>query len=237
MTDYLSHLVARVLRTKPVLEPVVPSLFEPVGLAEVAMESEITADTVPRAVLLQSPVVRAGLQLMGDHTEPIIATPRVPVAESIVHTHEVVHEAQATAAAAPPISEAVIRQQTLELHERSFVEQHTRELRELFIEPRVPPAAPPAAWRSTVDVPRTQPRRDPRVASTAGRVHSRRLEGLPATSPASAEPEVRITIGRVDVRAVLPPTPADASRTTPSPRATQAMPLEDYLRQKDGGRR
>jgi hypothetical protein len=47
-------------------------------------------------------------------------------------------------------------------------------------------------------------------------------------------PTIRITIGRVDVRAVVPATPA--ARPAPA-RPSPALSLEDYLKQREGGRR
>lgn len=47
-------------------------------------------------------------------------------------------------------------------------------------------------------------------------------------------PTIKITIGRVDVRAVMPPSPAP--RPTPA-RSGPSLSLEDYLKQREGGRR
>jgi hypothetical protein len=48
-----------------------------------------------------------------------------------------------------------------------------------------------------------------------------------------SEPTINITIGRVDVRAVYPqPQPQPSRRSVPAP-----MPLDDYLKQRRGGRK
>ncbi len=52
----------------------------------------------------------------------------------------------------------------------------------------------------------------------------------PVSQPA---PTIRVNIGRIEVRAVIPPEPVARKRTPPSPR----LSLEDYLKQRQGGRR
>ncbi len=48
-------------------------------------------------------------------------------------------------------------------------------------------------------------------------------------------PTIRVTIGRVEVRAILPPAPT-ATRPAAA-RSSQTLSLEDYLKQRDGGQR
>jgi hypothetical protein len=70
-----------------------------------------------------------------------------------------------------------------------------------------------------------------------------RFSALPATPRTSqAEPEIqeqaqtiRVTIGRIDVRAINAPAPTETRRapTRPAPQ----LSLEDYLKQRSGGRR
>jgi hypothetical protein len=63
-----------------------------------------------------------------------------------------------------------------------------------------------------------------------------------ADSPARQQPEadapsvVRVTIGRVDVRAVMSPAPAAPPAQRPA-RKGPSLSLEDYLKERDGGRR
>jgi len=59
---------------------------------------------------------------------------------------------------------------------------------------------------------------------------SRRME---QESPSSS-PTVRVTIGRIEVRAVMAPAPPSPQRSLP---AAPRLSLEDYLKQRDGGRR
>lgn len=48
------------------------------------------------------------------------------------------------------------------------------------------------------------------------------------------QPAIRVTIGRIEVRAVSPPVPAPRSST---PRPAPALSLQEYLEQRDGGKR
>jgi hypothetical protein len=58
------------------------------------------------------------------------------------------------------------------------------------------------------------------------------LPSPPALAPPS--PEIKITIGRVDVKAVMPVQPA--ARSQPPARFAPTS-LDDYLRERSGGRR
>lgn len=48
-------------------------------------------------------------------------------------------------------------------------------------------------------------------------------------------PIIRVTIGRIDVRAITSPAPQESRRAAPRP--APQLSLEDYLRQRSGGRR
>jgi len=74
-------------------------------------------------------------------------------------------------------------------------------------------------------------------------IDRRTLSAHVARLPASAErdgrhgnmppPVIEVTIGRVDVRAILPPVPAPPARAVRS----TTIPLEDYLRERPRGGR
>ena len=89
-------------------------------------------------------------------------------------------------------------------------------------------AAPPTRPALTPTQP-TAPR--PRVV-TRRAAESRRsaVSDTPAAAPAQAERDVRITIGRIDVRAVTAP-----PRERPAPKVSRTLTLDDYLSQR--GRR
>ena len=55
-------------------------------------------------------------------------------------------------------------------------------------------------------------------------------------APESSAPTIRVTIGRIEVRAITPPPMPLAQRTTPA-RPGPALSLDDYLKQHNGGQR
>jgi len=72
------------------------------------------------------------------------------------------------------------------------------------------------------------------LPSRESRVAPRLAARVPLAPEPAAEPGIRVTIGRVDVRAVVAPqTQSRATRSEPAPR----LSLDDYLRSRDGGRR
>lgn len=92
---------------------------------------------------------------------------------------------------------------------------------------RLPPDAQPVAPRAVV----------PEILrpETAARAHAEPQRAQPALQPRAAHaqtpPAIHVTIGRVEVRAVAPPA---AARPTPQPKPVKpAMPLADYLEQRN----
>jgi hypothetical protein len=57
---------------------------------------------------------------------------------------------------------------------------------------------------------------------------------VPNVSAAAQSMPIRISIGRVDVRAIMPAGPAKATVAT---RAKPALSLENYLKQREEGKR
>lgn len=57
-------------------------------------------------------------------------------------------------------------------------------------------------------------------------------ETHPNPPQSSQPPTIRVTIGRIDVRAVTPPTPSSSRRSPPAPK----LSLADYLKQRPGGK-
>jgi hypothetical protein len=55
-------------------------------------------------------------------------------------------------------------------------------------------------------------------------------------APESSAPAIRVTIGRIEVRAITPPPVPPAQRTTPA-RPGPELSLDDYLKQHNGGQR
>jgi hypothetical protein len=107
---------------------------------------------------------------------------------------------------------------------------------------RQPPpvvAAKPSARRSEVShvppppqLPRSRPIR-PQVTAPQPDLRSRR-DSQSAAEPAAA-PTIHVTIGRVEVRAVVQP--AAAARRRPAAASPAVMSLDEYLKQRAGGDR
>jgi hypothetical protein len=113
-------------------------------------------------------------------------------------------------------------------------------------QPRVVPAAagaqptPPSHSQSMMAQPSVLPAasiiQPARRSMPATNVPSARRSTPPTVAPqpaATTEPTIHVTIGRIEVRAAPPPTPAARPRSAPVP----AMSLDDYLRERGGGRR
>jgi hypothetical protein len=91
----------------------------------------------------------------------------------------------------------------------------------------VPTQPPPATLRPAASA--IQPRA---TDQTTGRTAADGLQ-LDASHPDGAAPSIRVTIGRIDVRAVIAPAPP--SRRAPPAAPKPAQGLEDYLRAGKGG--
>jgi len=70
----------------------------------------------------------------------------------------------------------------------------------------------------------------PPVAPRSGGV--RNPEALPASS--APAPAIQVSIGRVEVRAIFP---EPAVRSAPAPRSRPTLSLDDYLNQRNRGKR
>jgi hypothetical protein len=236
VTDYLNHLIGRVLRTHAMLEPVLPSMFEPAPFTDLLTETEAEAEAPPGPASPHiASVVTAQSALMPPVADKAL-TPSTPpptdVADAeVIRGREVVLEAGRVITPESPYVQVVVRRERVDFFERSAVEQHMRELRELVTErPAQPPGIP-----HTPSAPARQPTAHPTLAAPMASPlrHRPRREAL---NDSGTKPEVRISIGRVDVRAVIP-----SATPPPHPRATarpaDAMSLQTYLADRDGRRR
>jgi hypothetical protein len=154
------------------------------------------------------------------HADEVLAAPRPKLIDSAVlgserNTESSHKNAEAARDAESPIQIA----QSINLEQTTLIEHVTTTL---------PPVVPiPAAEKA--------PREPapPEALVVKPQVSTDRTEvewSEPEFTAAEAPPSVRITIGRVDVRAVMPPSPA---RTVKSA-ARKALSLDDYLKQRSG---
>jgi hypothetical protein len=113
------------------------------------------------------------------------------------------------------------RQLPREIHPRDEASGKAQPVNDRSSEPRLAPSVVPA-----------RPLITPTVVVAAAPPQPADIR---RPQPQSEPPVIRVTIGRVDVRAIAsPPVPAAVSR--PAARSTR-LSLEDYLKERSGGRR
>lgn len=227
---FLARLIARhradAPAPLPILEPRLPSRFEPVAfpatLREVEWDAEAPRHAETRAPAALRPAwVAPQSRERGESLEGTVARRGAAKATlGVAHAAEDAPVSRAIPAARSGRSLPTDDEPTAPPDRRSASDRlgsapgpATAEGRERR------PAAPPAASARPVLRPPTPP---PRTS------HAERDTPEPRGGPA-----IHVTIGRVDVRAVM--TPAAPS---PRPPASVETPsLEDYLRGRSGGRR
>lgn len=233
MSDYLSGIVSRALQLEPAVRPVVPSMFETAsggGFGEVQVETEaFTSVSAARPVMRPSAIAQTDEVAAEIAPQSREVRPAAPTEPAL--TREVRVETTRSEATVPAVERHVIEHITAT--EKLVRERHEFELRELVRETVAPPAAPitPAvrAAAETVARPVTAV---PAVVTPAPRPARPGIVAPSAEPAPEPEASVRVTIGRVEVRAVFPqgaPAAAEKQRSAP------VMPLEEYL--KLGNRR
>ncbi|HEX9867320.1 MAG TPA: hypothetical protein VGC99_01785 [Candidatus Tectomicrobia bacterium] len=239
MNDYLSDLAARSLSLTGAVRPRLASWFElPVaanGLAPGPLLESERFDMRPKAheaELDDRPPPRP-------FAPPLIG--RAP--EPRWHTTE--HRLPLDAPHQPP-HVPIARTRSLETSTAQMASQSRRPVAE---QPTLAPARPAdgtdvVPFRNVTDRPREAPL-EPAISLSepSGILKSRPLvvetmiarpREVPHVEP-KATPAIHVTIGRIEVRAVMRPAPP-----APRPRPTQPVPLlslEDYLKQRNEGRR
>lgn len=253
MSDYLTNLVARTIDPSSVVQPRLVSLFEPLvnGVAQgrfspFALEAEEGARPAGSADETRAPAVPSSIPARVEgatreysaryHTQSPTGVVERPVAssareESPAATAERAAASHLTAQTsaekeAPTPSAASVAQSKDSASDISAREalEAVRERRE----PSMSEGAPTPRAVPRVVKPRLSPAPTVPVAQLppGSNAHDARRE--------DAAPTIRVTIGRVDVRAVAP-TPQERRRAPETPRP--ALTLEDYLRRRGGGSR
>ena len=237
--SYLASIVARANGTAPVLQPRLASRYESgapaaeSAFAEIAVE-RIAPPPVSHAPATESPETPS-LPTARRDEPPSSPRPLTPSNE-----HPPLH------AAMPQPAPATHTERIVERHHTERIESREEILTTLA--PSIPPLLPPPAERSRVDAsprevraaePGEAPLRElllpspaPLHASSATRGEGRTTQGARDEARDAAAPTIRVTIGRVDVRAVNPP-----AQTRPAPAPRAAFTLDDYVRLRKEGRR
>ncbi|HEV2862132.1 MAG TPA: hypothetical protein VGX48_14070 [Pyrinomonadaceae bacterium] len=241
MSDYLKNLVERTLDPSRVVQPRLASRFEPHGtFAAFDLETQ-EGETDPAA-----PPFEAHAEARhADATPHAESAPPTPVehfaAPSVFEGRP--ESPPREPPPAPPIEHAPDAPTTA----KTLVEKEAPRPTAASVEAGKSPAREETSIK-VFDAKREPPRSPESGPTQRPRVVEPRLSPLPKVFEAQpprasadeagrdeAAPTIRVTIGRVDVRAVA--APAKEARRAPAPPPRPALTLEDYLRRRGGGSR
>jgi hypothetical protein len=211
MNDYLINLIARSLDRAPAIQPRVPSVFEP---SELGSEQSSVDASNPTGRHSAADVMTSAQR---KSSEPLAQRRR-----SVLEPHTAVTDMRRPPNNAPVIQPSrgqVIASghETNLSTDRGISEASPRPLSE---SPR----------SSSELIHATQPR--PPVRPPVMPTHELSIGTSLQHTNTPPAPLIRVTIGRIDVRAVLPPTQPPRRTTSTRPKLT----LDEYLKQRNGGR-
>lgn len=247
--NYLARLVARAASPQRAIAPRLPSRFEaatidnappPEPAAEtIAAPPPISQTTTQQRIVETEQVIRRQVQ-----NEEAVAGPRVvqesPIRIERIESQREVHTKEIEpASAAPPRIERETRVERT--NEKEIIIRWThgetlRDVREVPGERIVEkPLAPPPPPEPRVVIERIMRAAPPESSPPRGERTLRpfRAEATSAPLPETT-PTIHVTIGRVDVRAVMPAASQPRAESAPK---TPALSLDDYLAQRKGGSR
>ncbi|HWW62088.1 MAG TPA: hypothetical protein VN181_12030 [Thermoanaerobaculia bacterium] len=229
MSDFLTHLAARAI-AQPTLRPRTRMRFEPAAAAEtVAVWPERRGGLQPPESPESPAEVRAAAR-RPDENDP--GTPRVETRE-IVRTEHRVRIEPRVEREVHRIIEPRVRTRDRVIREREHDLVNT-------ITPSKPVAPhrfdeePPRIASASRDEQQDDEPREPVRATTSSQSPTTRRSQPPSALPAASQhdPDIHITIGRVEVRAVAP---QPAARRTPQ--RSSVMTLDDYVAKRKGRER
>jgi hypothetical protein len=211
MNDYLINLIARSLDRAPAIQPRVPSVFEP---SELGSEQSSVDASNPTGRHSAADVMTSAQRKSG---EPLAQRRR-----SVLEPHTAMTDMRRPPNNAPVIQPSrgqVIASghETNLSTDRGISEASPRPLSE---SPR----------SSSELIHATQPR--PPVRPPVMPTHELSIGTSLQHTNTTPAPLIRVTIGRIDVRAVLPPAQPPRRTTSTRPKLT----LDEYLKQRNGGR-
>lgn len=261
MSDYLANLAARSVHAASTVQPRLASRFETSFAAArltpedgVGLKTEVAVErrTPPVPPPAPGPASRPRPSATTDSQPP---PPRTPLASERIADEPAPTTDPPGALPAVPVARA--RPAAAASRDSEWPDVPTRgdpgsrrsAAHAAVVDARAPRVAnePPAVAEAASERPRLLPERA-RSTSAAPRESGPRLTPRvtpPAMTPRSAAeqqeqgpaatPTIRVTIGRVEVRAVVQPAP-DPPRAAPA-RSGSILSLDEYLKQRNGGRR
>ena len=248
--NYLAKQAARARADAPI-RPRLPALFEPAPIAPApdarppeipAPRIEETAPPAPRAIAAEQ-VLRRESQIVREVVERVVP-PVEPVHENPERRLPADKDAGGPAGRMPALLEPPREIQPLppspsmerprvESHEppppRTIVDERIVRAVERIESQRVVRPATEVQPRVTTPIEPPPPARPHAPVPVATRAAERAPVALQLVE---SEPAVRITIGRVDVRAIV--APETPSHPAPAQPRTTSISLEDYLKQREG---
>ncbi len=265
MSDFLNRLTARTLGLAPLAQPIIPTMFAPdspwqgvsepleqpevhtSGASETPLSEERKKATLPAP---SEPVSDARLQA-GD--EPLVQRPAAILRQSGPTPSLADDQGPPREKAEPsPSAEAISHraalvpadaEETLHRAEPAPSSDEASAPRQGEREPLPGAAAPKGATHLDVQmvVPRTLAHGLEKATPAGAATDETRRPPAPHPDPGgeahtgSQPPVIRVTIGRIEVRAVFPPAaaaPAAARKTVAA-----VLSLDDYLKQRSNGQR
>lgn len=219
MSGFLSNLIARSFNDAPVIQPRVPSLFETAGDEFLG---ELQSGTPPEA----APETAAPTSM------PQSVSRSSPIRE-VATSNSIANASDSRETGSPPKPAERVTEVAPVIAHAPRRKSHTVEVKKVELETNKVAVPADSLGDAKKDAGRkTRPSQgfsEPRV------VHlERRKDFSPAEQRSSTSaPIIRVTIGRVEVRAIHPP----ATAPKPQKPAPPKLSLEDYLQQRGKGSR
>jgi hypothetical protein len=243
--NFFDRLAARTLGEAPVCQPILPTLFSPVsqlgvpesGYAPISEGVEVPA-AAPLQLSMPEAVPSRTLSLSGDRSQQAHergSMRREPASPGVLLPEIDDSLPQESPPAPPQIVTAapILLAPKPEPLPRRALRLPRDSVAELAPKGRAPDVSPGSRPIVAQVIVRSTPESGRHNALHPGFTQSARGTGMGSGSEREA-PVVRVTIGRVEVRAQFPPAPA-----APVARRSRALALslEDYLKQRSEGKR
>lgn len=234
MSDFLTRLVERSRDVQLTTQPRIPSFYAPEPVSATDSNSTASAPRLepsdpPQLVELDSSNIQTALRRNEDVSASVVASGNA-LGEVQARAHPPRHEVvpESPTSNRPPTASLPTKNEQQSIESKTALEPLAEPV--TAVERRAPDFSVSGKATPHAKVSPTLLTIRPRL-----QVPSHQAEP-PLTEQRSspAAPTIRVTIGRVEVRAVMPAQPAPRpARHKPSP----SLSLEDYLKQRDGRRR
>jgi hypothetical protein len=265
MSDYLSRLVAKTLRSEAVLRPRILSRFEPPNPfnrsqplewqprdeVEVVQQEHATAPPEASKTRRETDPSERPRQIerepyRGKYVSPTLHQPDKPLLQRDQESHQVnrnedqrsvSQEAPLLASETAKIPDKMVKvpDKMAKIPDNYALEDQTVQPHSVQSLAHASAGVRPAITAAELRLTKPWSKKDPFVGTETARVMTKRSESTSVTRGQQAAPTVKVHIGRIEVRAVMPAAPSPPRPSGARPKA--ALSLEDYLKQRREGRR